>query len=207
MLSIFRGINETSLPSVAYRKNTLISLFFSVVLSMLAISSVHAQQLDGVAYQIGPEDVLHISVWKEPELDREVLVRPDGGVSFPLVGDIQVSGRTPLEVQDEIKARLDRFVPDAEVTVSVTKISGYTIFVLGEVKQPGQFTLGRYVDVVQALTLAGSLTPYADGSKIKILRREAGSEKVYKFSYRDIQKGKRLKQNIILQSGDVVVVP
>lgn len=170
-------------------------------------SLVHAQQLGGVAYQIGPEDVLHISVWKEPELDREVLVRPDGGVSFPLVGDIQVSGRTPLEVQNEIKARLDRYIPDAEVTVSVTKISGYTIFVVGEVKSPGQFTLGRYVDVVQALTLAGSITPYADANNIKVLRREAGAEKVFKFSYGDIRKGKRLSQNIILQSGDVVVVP
>ncbi len=181
-----------------------------VFLSMLLLLPHHlasAQQLGGVAYQIGPEDVLHISVWKESELDREVLVRPDGGVSFPLVGDIQVSGRTPLEVQNEIKARLDRFIPDAEVTVSVTKISGYTIFVVGEVKQPGQFTLGRYVDVVQALTLAGSITPYADSNNIKILRREAGTEKVYRFSYGDIRKGKRLKQNIILQSGDVVVVP
>lgn len=182
-------------------------LLVFLLVTTASLNAVHAQQLGGVAYQIGPEDVLHISVWKEPELDREVLVRPDGGVSFPLVGDIQVSGRTPLEVQNEIKARLDRYIPDAEVTVSVTKISGYTIFVVGEVKTPGQFTLGRYVDVVQALTLAGSITPYADANNIKVLRREAGTEKVFKFSYGDIRKGKRLQQNIILQSGDVVVVP
>ncbi len=181
----------------------LVVLILSSAMPQLAV----AQQVGGVEYQIGPEDVLHISVWKEPELDREVLVRPDGGVSFPLVGDLQVSGRTPLEVQNEIKSRLDKFVPDAEVTVSVTKISGYTIFVVGEVKEPGQFTLGRYVDVVQALTLAGSITPYADANSIKILRREAGKEKVFTFSYGDIRKGRRLKQNIILQSGDVVVVP
>ena len=178
-----------------------------VVLVMLPFQLVSAQQLGGVEYQIGPEDVLHISVWKEPDLDREVLVRPDGGVSFPLVGDIQVSGRTPLEIQNEIKSRLDRFIPDAEVTVSVTKISGYTIFVVGEVKTPGQFTLGRYVDVVQALTLAGSVTPYASADNIKILRRVAGKEKVFKFDYGDIKKGRKLSQNIILQSGDVVVVP
>ncbi len=177
------------------------------VLVMLPFQFTLAQQLGGVEYQIGPEDVLHISVWKEPDLDREVLVRPDGGVSFPLVGDIQVSGRTPLEIQNEIKSRLDRFIPDAEVTVSVTKISGYTIFVVGEVKEPGQFTLGRYVDVVQALTLAGSVTPYASSDNIKILRRIAGKEKVFRFDYGDIKKGRKLSQNIILQSGDVVVVP
>ncbi len=170
-------------------------------------ASVSAQQASGLEYRIGPEDVLHISVWKEDDLDRKVLVRPDGGVSFPLVGDIQVSGRTPLEVQDEIRSRLARYVPDAEVTVSVDKISGYTIFVLGEVNKPGQFTLGRYVDVVQALTLAGGTTPYASERSMQILRRKDGREVTYRFNFRDIKRGKNLKQNIILQSGDVVVVP
>lgn len=176
---------------------------------VLIVASAHvsAQQVPGLEYRIGPEDVLHISVWKEEDLDRKVLVRPDGGISFPLVGDIQVSGRTPLEVQDEIRSRLERYVPDAEVTVSVDKISGYTIFVLGEVQSPGQFTLGRYVDVVQALTLAGGTTPYASESKIQILRRQDGREVVYRFSFTDIKRGRSLSQNIILQSGDVVVVP
>ena len=186
------------------RRFGFIALLFAMA---IPLHTIHAQEVGGVEYKIGPEDVLHISVWKEPDLDREVLVRPDGGVSFPLVGDIQVSGRSPLEVQNEIKSRLERFIPDAEVTVSVTKISGYTIFVLGEVNEPGQFTLGRYVDVVQALTLAGSLTPYASDNKIKILRRVAGKEQVFRFDYGDIKSGKRLQQNIILQSGDVVVVP
>lgn len=166
-----------------------------------------AQQSTGLEYRIGPEDVLHISVWKEKDLDRKVLVRPDGGISFPLVGDIQVSGRTPLEVQDEIRSRLQRYVPDAEVTVSVDKISGYTVFVLGEVNNPGQFTLGRYVDVVQALTLAGGTTPYASERNMQILRRQDGREVTYRFDFRDIKRGKQLEQNIILQSGDVVVVP
>ena len=169
--------------------------------------SASAQGFNGLEYRIGPEDVLHISVWKEEDLDRKVLVRPDGGVSFPLAGDIQVSGRTPIEVQDEIRARLQRYVPEAEVTVSVDKISGYTVFVLGEVQEPGQFTLGRYVDVVQALTLAGGTTPYASESKIKILRRQDGREVVYRFNFVDIERGRNLEQNIILQSGDVVVVP
>jgi len=178
-----------------------------VCLSLLVPGGLMAQQVTGLEYRIGPEDVLHISVWKEEDLDRKVLVRPDGGVSFPLVGDIQVSGRTPLEVQDEIRSRLQRYVPDAEVTVSVDKISGYTVFVLGEVNNPGQFTLGRYVDVAQALTLAGGTTPYANERNMQVLRRQDGREVTYRFDFRDIKRGKQLEQNIILQSGDVVVVP
>ncbi len=182
---------------------SLLSALLMLALSPFAI----AQAISGLEYRIGPEDVLHISVWKEEDLDRKVLVRPDGGVSFPLAGDIQVSGRTPLEVQDEIRSRLQRYVPDAEVTVSVDKISGYTIFVLGEVEEPGQFTLGRYVDVVQALTLAGGFTPYANSRSIQILRRQDGREVTFGFDFRDVSRGRDLKQNIILQSGDVVLVP
>jgi len=193
MLTLFRRLSLT--------------VCLALAASVLAPSSVFAQQSSGLEYRIGPEDILHISVWKEEDLDRKVLVRPDGGVSFPLVGDIQVSGRTPLEVQDEIRSRLARYVPDAEVTVSVDKISGYTVFVLGEVNKPGQFTLGRYVDVVQALTLAGGTTPYASERSIQILRRQDGREVTYRFDFRDIERGRNLEQNIILQSGDVVVVP
>lgn len=182
-------------------------LLIAATMALLASVAAQAQQLGGLEYRIGPEDVLHISVWKDEDLDREVLVRPDGGISFPLVGDIQVSGRTPLEVQDEIRSRLARYVPDAEVTVSVEKISGYTIFVLGEVNEPGQHTLGRYVDVVQALTLAGGTTPYASESKIRVLRRQDGQEVVFSVNFNDIKRGRKLQQNIILQSGDVVVVP
>ena len=184
------------------------SLTLGALLSVLLIlpSAAHAQS-SGLEYRIGPEDVLHISVWKEDDLDRKVLVRPDGGISFPLAGDIQVSGRTPLEVQDEIRSRLQRYVQDAEVTVSVDKISGYTVFVLGEVEEPGQFTLGRYVDVVQALTLAGGFTPYANSRDIQILRRQDGREVTFSFDFRSVSRGRNLKQNIILQSGDVVLIP
>lgn len=193
----------TRVTQLAYKAAMLLLV---VIASCMNLGTAHAQQA-GLEYRIGPEDVLHISVWRDDDLDRKVLVRPDGGVSFPLVGDIQVSGRTPLEVQDEIRTRLARYVPDAEVTVSVEKISGYTIFVIGEVNKPDQFTLGRYVDVVQALTLAGGTTPYAAESKIRVLRRQDGREVVYRFNFSDVKRGRALEQNIILQSGDVVVVP
>ncbi|WP_236994697.1 polysaccharide biosynthesis/export family protein [Granulosicoccus antarcticus] len=193
------------MSALTSRFSLIVAIFLSV--SALLPSMAQAQVGNGLEYRIGPEDVLHISVWKEEDLDRKVLVRPDGGISFPLAGDIQVSGRTPLEVQDEIRSRLQRYVPDAEVTVSVDKISGYTVFVLGEVEAPGQFTLGRYVDVVQALTLAGGFTPYASNRNIQILRRQDGREVTYQFDFRSISRGRDLDQNIILQSGDVVLVP
>lgn len=158
-------------------------------------------------YRIGPEDVLFISVWKESELQREVLVRPDGGISFPLAGNVQVAGKTTQDVEAEITRKIRRYIPDAVVTVSVKTISGYTIFVIGKVNNPGQFTLGRYVDVIQALTLAGGVTPFAEDDEISVLRRQDGKEIVFPFDYTEVKNGKKLKQNILLQSGDVVVVP
>lgn len=158
-------------------------------------------------YRIGPEDILDISVWKEPDLQRQVLVRPDGGVSFPLAGDIQAAGKTPNEVQEEITKKLRRYIPAAVVTVSVAEISGYRIYVLGKVNNPGQFVVGRYVDVMQALTLAGGLTPYADEDSIRIIRRSPAGERTYRFEYAEVKNGDNLDQNILLKSGDVVVVP
>lgn len=168
-------------------------------------SSTYSPKSPG--YKIGPEDVLHISVWKEEELDREVLVRPDGGISFPLAGNMQAAGKTTEDLTTEITRRIQRYIPDAVVTVTVSKVSGYDIFVIGKVNKPGQFTLGQYVDVLQALTLAGGLTPFASEDNIRIQRRENGQLKVYPFEYSEIKKGRNLDQNIILNSGDVVVVP
>lgn len=164
---------------------------------------------DAPSYRIGPEDVLQITVWKEEGLDKEALVQPDGRVSFPLAGSIVVAGKTPAQVESEIRSRIQKYIPEAVVNVSVTKVSGYAIFVIGQVKSPGQFTLGRYVDVMQALTLAGGLTPYASESNIRILRRDSESQRetVYKFNFAKVKKGRNLNSNLILHSGDVVVVP
>jgi polysaccharide biosynthesis/export protein len=159
-------------------------------------------------YLIGPEDTLEISVWREEGLQREVLVRPDGRISFPLAGDLQAAGKTAEQVGEEIKQRISRYIPDPVVTVSVAKVAGYKIYVLGQVSKPGEFVVGRYVDVMQALTLAGGLTPYASQNNIKILRRgEDGEEIVLPFRYAAVRNGQDLWQNVMLQSGDVVVVP
>lgn len=158
-------------------------------------------------YRIGPEDVLDISVWKEDGLQKEVVVRPDGGISFPLAGDLDAAGKTAEELQVAIAKRIRKYIPDAVVTVSLSKISGYRVYVLGKVNNPGQFVVGRYVDVMQALTLAGGLTPYASGNDIKIIRREGNKEAVFPFRYSKVRDGEELQRNILLQSGDVVVVP
>ena len=161
----------------------------------------------GSEYRIGPQDVLTISVWREEDLQGEVVVRPDGGVSFPLVGDIVAAGRTPRELQEEIAVRVQRYIPEAVVTVTVNQVSGYRIFVIGKVQNPGQFVSGRYVDVLQALTLAGGLTPYARESKIIVVRRDGDEIVVLPFDFSDVKVGEALEQNISLESGDVVVVP
>jgi polysaccharide biosynthesis/export protein len=158
-------------------------------------------------YLIGPEDVVVISVWKEEGLEQEVIVRPDGKLSFPLAGDVAAEGRTPEQVQQDITAKIERYIPDPVVTVTVKQIGGNKIYVIGQVKKPGAYVIGRYVDVVQALTLAEGLTPFAAENSIKILRRQGTEEQVFPFEYAEVKKGRSLEQNIFLKGGDVVVVP
>lgn len=158
-------------------------------------------------YLVGPEDVVVISVWKEEGLEQEVIVRPDGKLSFPLAGDVVAEGRTPEQIQADITKRLERYIPDPVVTVSVKEIGGNKVYVIGQVKKPGAYVIGRYVDVVQALTLAEGLTPFAAENSIKILRRHGAEEQVFAFEYAEVKKGRNLEQNIFLKGGDVVVVP
>ena len=159
------------------------------------------------AYVIQPGDVLLISVWKEKDLQGEVAVRPDGGLSFPLAGEIKAVGMTVEQLRKELAGKLARYVPDPVVTVMVKQSSGNRVFVVGKVLKPGDFAVGRNLDVMQALSMAGGPTPYASVNKIKILRRENGQLKALPFKYSRVEKGEDLEQNIVLQGGDVVVVP
>lgn len=179
---------------------------------VLAQNPIGAGSVPGGEYEIGPEDLLEISVWKEKDLQREVLVRPDGWLTFPLVGNIRAKGRTAQHLQEEITDRLRRYIPDPVVTVSVKKVAGYKIYVIGKVNKPGEFVVGRYVDVLQALTLAGGLTPFAAEDDIRVVRKEEREngeikETVLRFDYTEVKRGRRLEQNINLKTGDVVVVP
>ncbi|NOY16376.1 MAG: polysaccharide export protein [Gammaproteobacteria bacterium] len=158
-------------------------------------------------YRIQPGDVLALSVWKEEDLTQEVIVKPDGFISFPLVGEAEAAGHSIDEVRGLIVEGLKKYIPDPVVTVSVRQLSGNRVYVIGKVKQPGAFPITRYVDVMQALSMAGGTSTYAALNKIKILRRENGTLSAIPFEYGDVEKGKHLEQNIILKAGDVVVVP
>lgn len=159
------------------------------------------------SYQIQPGDDLLVSVWKEKDLQSEVVVRPDGGISFPLAGDIPASGKTTTQLEKDLAAKLQKYVPDPVVTVMVKQSLGNKIYVIGKVNKPGDYPTNRTVDVMQALAMAGGPTPYASLNKIKILRRENGELKAIPFRYSRVEKGEDLQQNIILQGGDVIVVP
>jgi len=185
-----------------YPSILLVGTFLLVLLSQTS----HADESLPV-YRIQPGDILEVSVWKEEALLRQVLVRPDGGLSFPLVGDVQASGKSIVELQALITEHLTKYIPDPVVTVSTQQLNGNKIYVIGKVTRPGEFVANRYMDVVQALSVAGGMTPYAAANKIKVLRRENGKLTSIPFRYGDIEKGEDLEQNIILQSGDVVLVP
>jgi polysaccharide biosynthesis/export protein len=159
------------------------------------------------SYLLGPEDIIKISVWKDEHLTQEVVVRPDGMISFPLVGDVPAAGRTIEDVRLELVRRLNKFVPNPHVSVLATKILSNKIYVIGRVNKPGEFLVGHYTDVLQALSLAGGLTPFASENDIRIMRRIRGEQLVFQFRYGDVRKGKELEQNIILERGDVVMVP
>ncbi|MDP1769361.1 MAG: polysaccharide biosynthesis/export family protein [Nitrospirota bacterium] len=158
-------------------------------------------------YRLGAEDVMLISVWKDEQLTREIVVRPDGMFSFPLVGDIQAEDRTVEDIRLDLVKRLSKYIPNANVSVAVTKVLSYKVYVVGRVNKPGEYLIGHYTDVLQALSLAGGLTPFAAENDIKIVRRIKGRQQTFPFRYGDVRRGNDLEQNILLQRGDVVMVP
>lgn len=188
------------------------SIFFHFLVSVLLMGSFSAsssqnQETPVKSYKIGPGDVLQISVWKEEGMDQQVLVKPDGGLTFPLAGDVQASGLTTQQLTELLETKLKKYIPNPVVTVSVLQTVSNKIYVVGKVVRPGEYKATHYMDVLQALSLAGGLTPYADGDEIKIIRREGGRRKVYHFDYDEAVKGDGLAENIILNAGDTIVVP
>jgi polysaccharide export outer membrane protein len=158
-------------------------------------------------YILQPGDELQIAVWKETDLTLDIFIRPDGGISFPLAGDLPAAGHSVAELQTMLEKRVRRYEPDAVVTVMVKAAIGNRVYVIGKVNRPGDFALNRPIDVMQALSLAGGATPFANTNRIRVLRREGNGIKAIAFRYGDVQRGRRLDQNILLKSGDTVVVP
>jgi polysaccharide export outer membrane protein len=158
-------------------------------------------------YRIGAQDVLTISVWKEPEITRTVPVRPDGKISLPLLNDVQAAGLTPMELAANITSGLKKFIADPQVTVIVTEINSRHFYVLGEVGRPGAYPLLPGMTVLQALSGAGGFSQWANLNEIYVLRDEGGKQVRYPFKYKDVLRGKRTEQNIELKPGDTIVVP
>ena len=159
------------------------------------------------AYVIGPEDVLDINVWKEPDVSRVVPVRPDGRISLPLINDVVAAGTTPQQLAHNVTDKLRQFINGPQVTVIVTQINSQRVFVVGEVLRAGAFPLIPGMTVLQALSSAGGFTTFADVKKIHVMRLRDGKHIELPFNYRDVLKGDNPDQNIKLEPGDTVVVP
>ncbi len=158
-------------------------------------------------YLIGPDDVLNIYVWKEPDLTQDVTVLPDGKLAFPLVGQIQAQGRTVMELKEAITQRLKDYVTAPEVTVVVREINSRRIYTVGKLNTPGPYPLLAGMTVIQALSTAGGLAEWADEKNIIVIRREGEKEIQRQFNYREYISGKNLEQNILLKPNDTIVVP
>jgi polysaccharide biosynthesis/export protein len=179
--------------------------FFAI---LILYSTVRAEEPAlSSGYRLQPGDLLQVVVWKETDLQSEVLIRPDGGISFALAGDLQAAGLTTAELRTQLETRVRKLIPDAVVTVSVKAPNGNQIFVIGKVNKPGGYPLLRPTDVLQALSLAGGATPFANTDKIRVLHREGSHQTSIRFHYTDVARGHNLDQNVLLQSGDTVIVP
>jgi polysaccharide export outer membrane protein len=159
------------------------------------------------AYVIGPEDVLKVDVWKEPEMSGNVPVRPDGKISMSLLGDVQAAGLTPTQLTTQITDLLKKYLEDPRVTVTVGAVNSRRVFILGQVGRPGAFPLLPGMTVLQALSTAGGLSLYAAADKIYVLRNENGQQVKLAFQYKQVLKGNKPEQNIVLKPGDTIVVP
>jgi polysaccharide export outer membrane protein len=177
-------------------------LLFAPALSMAQNSSPIAD------YLVGPGDILNISVWKDEALTRQCVVLPDGKIAFPLIGQVTVAGRTVADISKELEQKLARFLPGVDLSVGVHQVNSLIVYVIGRVNSPGRFVLNTDVNVLQALSMAGGLNPFAKRGDIKVFREvDGGGTKVYTFDYDAVSSGDNIRGNIRLKRGDVIVVP
>ena len=177
---------------------------FCTMFIIMNISLAFADPLP--RFELGPEDVLEISVWKDEALTRQVMVRPDGKISFPLIGDIQVSGLNVEELRQRVQKKLQKYVPDAPVSVLLVKIASPKIYIIGKVNRPGVFIMGQPLSITQALAMAGGVTLFAS-DKVLIIRSENGQQKTIVVNFEKIADGKNLSENIFLKPDDTIIIP
>ena len=177
----------------------------AMVVEMFAVPLAAQQALPD--YTLQPGDQIDVSVWREEDLQRSILIRPDGKFSFPLVGEILAVNRTPAQVQAEITQKLLLYIPEAVVTVTVTGIEGNRVYVIGQVQRPGAIVMNPKINVLQALSLAGGGTAFASLNNIIVVRGGGADQQTLSFRYDDVARGRNLEQNVLLEAGDVIIVP
>jgi polysaccharide export outer membrane protein len=184
-------------------------LAFVVLLAGCSASPTYNWKAENaIGYKIGPGDVMKVNVWKHEEVSQQVTVRPDGLFSLPLIGDVQASGRTAQEIAADVGERLHKYYADnPPVTVQVTDVKSYKIYIIGEVQRAGEYAPTHPVTVLMGLSLAGGFTRFATPERIVIVRRDARGERRIPFDYSAVIEKGDLQQNLILQLGDTVIVP
>jgi len=199
-------MNTFTLQSLifSYYGRSLVAFFFGCMLFL----SNQAFALAADVYRLNPGDKLEITVWEEEKLKQEVVVLPDGTISFPLAGHVAAAGKTTDELVSLLRERLSKFIPESEINVRLIAAEGNKIYVTGEVVHPGTFVMTSPMDIMQALSMAGGLTSFAKKNSIIVLRREAdGRTRSLPFEYGDVEDGENIESNILLQSGDTIVAP
>jgi len=192
-----------------YRKPVLILIFWCITSVAVSAQSLEAPKslLPPNLYIIQPNDLLAIFVWKEPNLSGKVTVRPDGRISFPLIQDMQAAGLNPGQLKNRIEESLKEYIEVPNVKVVVEAIQSYKIYVTGKVSKPGMLMSEKPISVLQAISLAGGFSEFANPSETVIIRNTGEDSTLYKFNYPEVIKGRNFSQNMLLRSGDVVVVP
>ena len=194
---------------------------YLIVISMVLISVLWAAAQDSgdkdasakvpgsqtnASYVIGPDDMLHVSVWKEPDLTNTMPVRADGMISLPLINDVQAAGLTPMQLAASISDKLKKYITDPHVTVEVTQMNSQRVYITGEVQHPGAMNLTPNMTVLQALASAG-FTQFANTKGIYVLRTDAGKQQKIPVNYKKLVKGENMEQNLALKPGDTIVIP
>ncbi|MEA2084742.1 MAG: polysaccharide biosynthesis/export family protein [Thermodesulfobacteriota bacterium] len=189
------------------RKSGRLQLIGLWSLSLLLTLLFHPRLCCALDYTIKSGDVLEISIWGEQELSRKLMVLPDGKVSFPLIGDLKVADKTTAEIKALIENKIETFVPQAKATIIVMELGSLQYYVLGKVARPGSYNTSQKITVLQALALAGGVTTFAEEKEVMILRRQEFGTIALPFNYQEIKTGENLDQNIILERGDVILIP
>lgn len=181
-------------------------LFGALVATSIASAQQQAPAPSGDEYVLGVEDKLAVSVWKEIDLNKSVVIRPDGKITFPLVGDVQAAGRTPRQLTEDLTKALARYIKEPVVTVVVDEINSFKVFVLGEVTTQGALNLRRRTRLLEAIAMAGGMSQYADKSNVVLLRYEDGKESRTRIDYKRVVSGEKPELNVFLKPGDTVIV-